>query len=137
MSLIALALALTAATAPAGAAAAPVAGSPAMLTPSETAPRDAGRAGRAAGAIVRASLVDANDPAVLINRGIAYAQAGDEARAREAFTRVLAHEEVVDLETADGATTDSRKLARKAMRMLERGEFRVSAAPAGQLTYRD
>ena len=41
------------------------------------------------------------------------------------------------LETADGATTDSRKLARKAMRMLERGEFRVSAAPAGQLTYRD
>ncbi|MCX9148683.1 hypothetical protein [Erythrobacter sp. WG] len=137
MSLIALALALTAATAPAGAAAAPVAGSPAMLTPSESAPRDAGRAGRGAGAIVRASLADGNDPAVLINRGIAYAQAGDEARAREAFTRVLAHEEVVDLETADGATTDSRKLARRAMRMLERGEFRVSAAPAGQLTYRD
>jgi hypothetical protein len=40
------------------------------------------------------------------------------------------------LETADGTSTDSRRLARKALKMLERGEFRVAPAHGEQLTYR-
>ncbi|MBA4768637.1 MAG: hypothetical protein H2049_13530, partial [Porphyrobacter sp.] len=77
------------------------------------------------------------DAAVLINLGIAYARMGDETRARDAFRQALACEEVVELETADGLATDSRRLARKALKMLERGEFRAAAASAEQLTFRD
>ena len=75
--------------------------------------------------------------AVLINLGIAYAQGGDEAKARAAFEQALACHEVVELDTADGSATDSRRLARKAIRMLERGEFRSVAPRSEQLTYRD
>ncbi|MFO6447135.1 tetratricopeptide repeat protein [Erythrobacter sp. NE805] len=97
----------------------------------------AGRSSEALATLERASLSDPHDPAVLINLGIAYAHAGEEAKARAAFARALACQEVVELDTADGTTTDSRKLARKAMRMLERGEFRSTGLRAGQLTYRD
>jgi hypothetical protein len=41
---------------------------------------------------------------------------------------------VVELDTADGSATDSRRLARKALKMLERGEFRSRSE---QLTYRN
>ncbi|MBU7581109.1 MAG: tetratricopeptide repeat protein, partial [Porphyrobacter sp.] len=78
-----------------------------------------------------------HDAAVLINLGIAYAQAGHDAKARAAFEQALACHEVIELDTADGSATDSRRLARKAIKMLERGEFRPAAARAGQLTYRD
>lgn len=81
----------------------------------------------------QASAADPHDAAVLINLGIAYAQMGDEAKARAAFEQALACHQVVELETADGTTTDSRRLARKAIKMLERGEFQ----PAQQFTYRD
>jgi cytochrome c-type biogenesis protein CcmH/NrfG len=64
------------------------------------------------------------DPAVLINLGIAYARLGEEARARRAFEQALASPNPVELDTADGRTMDSRRLARKALKMLERGEFR-------------
>ncbi|MEM7701821.1 MAG: hypothetical protein AAF251_07780 [Pseudomonadota bacterium] len=63
------------------------------------------------------------DPALLINLGIAHAQAGDVANARVMFDRALVSSEPIELETADGEVIDSRRLARKAIRMLERGEF--------------
>lgn len=68
------------------------------------------------------------DPAILINLGIAYAQAGSDAEARASFEAALASREVVELQTASGRDTDSRRLARRALGMLERGEFRPTAS---------
>jgi len=140
MSLTALALALALAAAN-PLAAAPVV-SPANVAP-ETSPElaagkiAAGRADQALATLEQASAADPQDAAVLINLGIAYAQTGDEVRARDAFRQALACEDVIELTTADGTATDSRRLARKALKMLERGEFRPPAANSGQLTYRD
>ena len=64
-----------------------------------------------------------NDPALLINLGIAHAHKGHDEEARALFERALVSPNPVELETADGAATDSRRLARKAIRMLDRGEF--------------
>lgn len=72
-----------------------------------------------------------NDPALLINLGIAHAQKSRDEQARALFERALVSPDAVDLETADGKAIDSRRLARKAIRMLERGEF------APQLSVRD
>ncbi len=72
------------------------------------------------------------DPGLLINLGIAHAQAGNKAAARTMFERALVSPTPIELETADGDVIDSRRLARKAMRMLERGEFttpRLSRRP--------
>lgn len=116
---------------------------PAALTAAEAAPElaagtiAAGRAQLAIPALEKASAADPRDAAVLINLGIAYAQTGNEVRAREAFQQALACEDVVELDTANGTATDSRRLARKALKMLERGEFRTAALSTGQLTYRD
>jgi len=138
MSFAAIALALAAAN---PLAAAPVV-SPAHAA-AETSPElaagtiAAGRADQALVTLEKASAADPQDAAVLINLGIAYAQTGDEVRAREAFQQALACEEVIELETAGGAATDSRRLARKALKMLERGEFRSPVVTAGQLSYRD
>lgn len=137
MSLIALALALTASTAPAASPASPAAAPLAADSELAARPLAAGRASEALAVLERARLAEPHDPAVLINLGIAYAQAGEDAKAREAFEQALGCHEVVELDTADGSITDSRKLARKAIRMLERGEFRLASARAGQLTYRD
>ncbi|MFM7403188.1 MAG: tetratricopeptide repeat protein [Erythrobacter sp.] len=100
-------------------------------------PLAAGHADQALATLEQASAADPGDAAVLINLGIAYAQAGEDAKARAAFQQALTCDEVVELETADGSTTDSRRLARKAIRMLERGEFRTQTARADQLTLRD
>lgn len=132
MSVTAFALALFAAT--------PLADGPAAnLNPPELAvrPLAAGRAEQALATLQKASAANPDDPAVLINLGIAYAQAGDEAKARGAFEAALASDDVVELDTADGETTDSRRLARKAIRMLDRGEFRAPAMRGEQLTLRD
>ncbi len=67
--------------------------------------------------------LDKNDPSRLINLGIAYARQGDEAKAREMFEAALQSSDRAWLETANGEWVDSRHLARKATRMLERGEF--------------
>lgn len=67
--------------------------------------------------------MEPNDPAVLINLGIAYAQMGYEEKARAAFRVALLSPERQELATADGRTMDSRKLARQALQMLDRGEF--------------
>ncbi len=97
----------------------------------------AGRAEEALVTLEKASIADPHDSAVLINLGIAYAQAGHEAKAREAFQQAIACHEVIELDTADGSSTDSRRLARKAIRMLDRGEFRPVSARTGTLTFRD
>ena len=75
-----------------------------------------------------------NDPALLINLGIAYAHIGKDAKAREMFNAALKSDDPEDLETANGKTTDSRRLARKALGMLERGDFRV---PTSRVAQRD
>lgn len=133
MSVTAFALALIAAS--------PLAQMPAaQLTDPALAvqPLAAGRADQALATLQKASAADPHDPAVLINLGIAYAHAGDDMKARAAFEQALTCHQVVELDTADGTSTDSRRLARKAIRMLDRGEFRPSAQTRGdQLTLRD
>lgn len=99
-------------------------------------PLAAGRGDQAIAMLEKASAADPHDAAVLINLGIAHAQMGDEAKARTAFEAALACHDVIELDTADGTATDSRRLARKAIKMLDRGEFRAASA-TGQLTYRD
>ena len=97
----------------------------------------AGHRDDALATLQRASAADPGDAALLINLGIAYAQQGEDAKARAAFEAALACDAVVELETADGSATDSRRLARKALKMLSRGAFRADAAQQGQLTYRN
>lgn len=94
--------------------------------------------GHNAEAIAELEAVDAHDPAQLINLGIAYARQGDEAKARLLFREALT-DNPMDLETADGTLTDSRRLARKAIRMLELGEFTPGQATrtASRVTLRD
>ncbi|WP_157696629.1 tetratricopeptide repeat protein [Porphyrobacter sp. CACIAM 03H1] len=133
MSVTALAVALFAATPLAGVPSAALADAPELAVR----PLVAGKAEQALATLEKASAADPHDPAVLINLGIAYAHAGDEAKARAAFEQALACHEVVELDTADGSATDSRRLARKAIKMLERGEFRPAPTRAGQLTLRD
>jgi tetratricopeptide (TPR) repeat protein len=136
MSVAVFALALAAATPLAGTPVTPIS---ALAEAPELAaqPLASGQAERAIAALEKASVANPHDAAVLINLGIAYAQAGDEAKARAAFEQAAACHEVVELETADGSATDSRRLARKALKMLARGEFRPAAATASQLTFRD
>lgn len=78
-----------------------------------------------------------DDPALLINLGIAHAHRGNDAKARALFKAAMTSEQAIDLETADGTMTDSRRLARKALAMLERGELGMVARPAEQLTLRN
>jgi tetratricopeptide (TPR) repeat protein len=118
-------------------AAGPLAGVPPPAPELAAQPLAAGHAGQAIVTLEQASSADPHDAAVLINLGIAYAQMGEETKARAAFEQALACHEVVELETADGTSTDSRRLARKALKMLDRGEFRPAAARTDQLTYRN
>ena len=133
MTFSALAIALVVAITPADAPVAALTEAPELAAK----PLAAGRAAEAIATLERASAADPHDAAVLINLGIAYANAGDEVKARAAFERALACNDVVELDTADGTATDSRRLARKAIRMLERGEFRNNGARAEQLTLAD
>lgn len=77
------------------------------------------------------------DPAVLINLGIAQAQSGREDEARASFEAAMRSRDVVELETASGSATDSRRLARHALAMLDRGEFRPEPRGGSQFTLRD
>lgn len=109
-------------------------------------PTDAGLAadtltdGRTSQAIVqlKAELdLHPGDPAILINLGIAQAQSGLDHDARASFEAAMRSRDVIELETASGSTTDSRRLARHALAMLDRGEFRAEQRGAGQFTLRD
>lgn len=77
------------------------------------------------------------DPAILINLGVAYAQAGDEAKAHDAFIDAARASQAVQVVTADGTQTDSRTLARRGLRILERSDFAMNARSREQLTLRD
>lgn len=96
-----------------------------------------GRTDEALAKLEKATAANPHDAALLINLGIAHAQRGEEAKARAAFEQAAACHEVIELTTADGSVTDSRRLARKALKMLARGEFAAQPARGDQLTYRD
>ena len=76
------------------------------------------------------------DPALLINLGIAQANRGMEDDARQNFEAAMASSDVAELQTAGGRYVDSRRLARQALAMLDRGEFRPERTRAEQLTLR-
>ncbi|MGB3470207.1 MAG: tetratricopeptide repeat protein [Erythrobacter sp.] len=82
-----------------------------------------GRTEAAITSLERSVAANPDDPGLLINLGIAHAHAGSPDTARDLFERALLSDKPVELETADGKAIDSRRLARKALRMLERGEF--------------
>lgn len=67
--------------------------------------------------------LERDDPARLINLGIAHAREGRVEEARQMFREVATSDAAVRLELAGGEWIDSRDLARRALRMLDRGEF--------------
>ena len=136
MSVTAFAIAMIVAAPLAGPAAAPMtialeASDPVIQ------PMAAGRMDEALAKLEKATAAKPHDAALLINLGIAYAQRGEAEKARATFEQAAACHEVIELTTADGSVTDSRRLARKALKMLARGEFTVQRARGGQLTYKD
>ena len=74
-------------------------------------------------AIENCDELAANDPARLINHGIALARTGNYDAARAEFEAAAGARNSIELETADGEWVDSRRLARKALAMLDKGEF--------------
>lgn len=82
-----------------------------------------GRDTAAIAAIMDNDRIANDDPARLINLGIAYARQGDAVLARQLFEAARDNRDRVELETAAGEWIDSRRLARQALAMLERGEF--------------
>ena len=60
-----------------------------------------------------------DDPALLINLGSAYAQAGRMEQAEEAYQAAATSDVRYSLELADGSWVDSRRAARLALRNLE------------------
>jgi uncharacterized protein YfaS (alpha-2-macroglobulin family) len=102
----------------------------AMLLAAATAqlpPVEAGYAHLSAGrdvaaiALLETRRETAEEPAALINLGIAYARQGDIARARALFKAAERAPDRVELETATGQWVDSRVLARQALAMLDGG----------------
>lgn len=92
-------------------------------------------AGRNEAAILRIETnpaLDANDPARLINLGIAHAREGRTEEARAMFRAAVRARDSVRLETAGGTWADSRDLARTALAMLEQGAFENSAVFAAR-----
>lgn len=70
-----------------------------------------------------AAVLDNADPVQLLNRGVSLARDGETEMARAMFTRVADNRIRYQMETASGDWKDSRNLARKALGMLDRGEF--------------
>ncbi len=66
-----------------------------------------------------------DDPVKLINLGIAYARQGHSKKARTMFEAAMKSQKRVVLETANGDWKDSRHLAKAALQMLDRDEFRA------------
>ena len=76
--------------------------------------------------------LEADDPARLINLGIAHAREGRDQAARAMFRAAVRARESVRLETASGQWVDSRDLARTALAMLDQGAFSAPAAFAAR-----
>ena len=72
----------------------------------------------------KARALEANDPAELINLGVAYARQGDAEEARAMFKAVMIDADRLVLETVEGKWKDSRHLAHLGLKMLDRGDFR-------------
>lgn len=82
--------------------------------------------GRASEAIARIEALLAQqpeDPALLINLAAAHLQQGDDEMAAEAYRRAADSSARYELELADGSWADSRKLARRALALLERNQL--------------
>lgn len=73
-----------------------------------------------------AAVIDNGDPVQLLNRGVGYAREGETEMARAMFTQVADNRMRYQMETVNGEWKDSRNLARKALGMLDRGEFTQS-----------
>ena len=84
-----------------------------------------GQDARAIRAFDMEDAIAQGDPALLINLGIAHAPQGRTADARTLFEAAEGSEMRYRLETAQGERVDSRWLARRALAMLDRGEFRA------------
>ena len=67
--------------------------------------------------------LEADDPAKLINLGVAFARQGRTEEARAMFDAAMRSNDRVVLETADGEWKDSRHLARQALKRLDRNGF--------------
>lgn len=81
--------------------------------------------GRPADAIERIranTLLEAEDPAALINLGTASARLGRKREALGYFQSAIVSRVRYDLELADGTWLDSRRAARVAARLLDRGQ---------------
>lgn len=92
-------------------------------------------AGRDDAAIARINAngaLDREDPARLINLGVAHARQGDVATARAMFAAAARAGEAVYLETAEGDWVEARRLASRALAMLDRGEFAGSSRMASR-----
>ncbi len=83
----------------------------------------AGRDRAAVEAIEACAELEADDPARLINHGVALARMGQFDEARADFEAAAEADSSVELETADGQWVDSRRLARRALAALDRGDF--------------
>lgn len=82
-------------------------------------------ADRPADAIARIdanTALAADDPAALINRGTAEMRLGRYEAAHASFRAALSSRSRYDLELQDGSWVDSRDAARRAIRLLSRGE---------------
>lgn len=66
-----------------------------------------------------------DDPARLINLGIAHARLGDTARAQDLFSAAVASSDQMELETATGEWIYSRAIARQALNLLEQGDLEM------------
>ena len=76
------------------------------------------------------SAAEQEDPAKLINLGVAYARQGRKAEARAMFEAAMKSSDRLTLETANGEWKDSRHLARLALKLLEQGELRTERMAA-------
>ncbi|GMM92473.1 tetratricopeptide repeat protein [Qipengyuania sp. MTN3-11] len=97
--------------------------------------RDELLAGRNAAAIATIGAneeLDDSDPARLINLGVAHARQGESDRARQFFKAAMKIDDAIYLETADGDWIEARRLAARALAMLERGDFAASALVASR-----
>ena len=62
-----------------------------------------------------------DDPAILINLGAAYMESGNFERAADCYRDAIESDVRYRVELADGSWSDSRNLARRALRNLEAG----------------
>jgi tetratricopeptide (TPR) repeat protein len=70
--------------------------------------------------ILASEEFDRNDPATLINLGVAYERIGQKDRALAMYRAAIASPDRYDLQLADGRWMDSRAAARLAANALER-----------------